>query len=150
MRPKMLSLLVLLSLSGPALGIQKPEFEISDYNPKEHEFLVEGSEARLRLVVAGEMKLRAVYRPDSEVEDFDELTADSDGWIRWTPRFAGLVLLEAYRVEGVEDKQKIVVASRVVSVSFASGFTIGIVIMIVAGLLLFGGAFLSIRALLRP
>ena len=134
----LLSAVLLVSSAG---GQEKATFEIEGYAPKENKFLVADKATRLRFTGDRSLRIRAIYRPGSTVTDTDELEPGSDGWIVWTPRSAGLVLLEAYN-------EKETIAKRAVSITFDSTFSIGVVVMILAGLALFGGAFFSIRALL--
>ena len=133
--------MIFVALSAATVNAQQG-WKLDNYAPSSGIFFVEGEAEELRWVGPGDAKLEVIYRPGSSVEAREELSADSEGRIRWTPKNAGLAKL----VATVDPKTKV---ERLVSVSFASTFTLGLVIMVVAALVLFGGAFFSIRALLR-
>jgi len=80
--------------------------------------------------------LRLVYRPNSAVARVEWVVSDqSDGRFQWTPSDAGVVAMAAGE------------QSRNVSVRFAGVSTSGIVVMLLAFCLLFGGAFFAFRLL---
>lgn len=87
------------------------------------------------------VKLRVQYRPNSKTSVDEEVEASAAG-VSWTPLHAGLASIS---VVGPGDQ---VLATRTVSVRFAALSSVGLVVMIFAALLLFGGAAISIRALL--
>ena len=92
--------------------------------------------------VAG-VPLRARYRPNSETAHTADLGATgADGTVEWTPDDAGVVLLEA----GPEDAP---LAQTRVSVRFGGFPPLGLLVMVVAALLLFGGAALGFVWLMR-
>ncbi len=134
-----------------AAGLRAQGFEITDYAPREDRFLVVGRETQLRW--RGEdpsIVVRAVYRPGSKVEKVEEL-GGGGGEVYWTPTAPGLVKLSVYRLTKGKDGKttETEIDKEFVSVKFGGGFPLGIVVMFLAGLILFGGAGWSIRALLR-
>jgi hypothetical protein len=96
--------------------------------------------------------VRAVYRPNSQTAHTEILTAaDATGTVLWTPLDAGPVTLTAWP-PGVEPGTSgaEAAASLTVAVRFGGFPGSGLVIMILAGLLLFGGAAAAFAMLLRP
>lgn len=94
---------------------------------------VEGADGR---PVAG-VEMRALYRPNSETAHTAVLgRTGADGRVDWTPDDAGVVLLEA----GPEGAPT---ATERVSVRFGGFPPLGLLVMVVAALLLFGGAALG-------
>lgn len=87
---------------------------------------------------AGEV-VEVTYRPNSETSSTETLPpTNAAGRVEWTPRDAGIVTL------AVED-----LASHNVAVRFGRFPGAGLGIMILAGLLLFGGAGMGFVTLLR-
>ena len=143
MRLRIVWLFSILALITAALPAQETKaWSLEGYDASKGEFYVEGKEARLRWLGPATAKLSAVYRPESEVPESEALTPDAEGRVSWKPKTAGLVQLLAT----LDDKSTV---KALVSVRFASTFSIGLVVMVLAALILFGGAFFSIRALLR-
>ncbi len=125
--------------SAPAQNLETPE-----YSPKDGKFYVVDKEARFRLPGVSGAIAHVVYRPNSVLEDSEtKLAPGVDGWFTWKPKFPGLARL---RVTDSADKT---LAEKVVSVRFRSTSYLGLAVMLFAALALFGGAFVSIRALLR-
>lgn len=92
--------------------------------------------------------LTVIYRPGSKVESKPEsVTVTSDGTATWIPRAPGLAKLIA-KIEPAGGGEPIE-HEEIVSVRFETAISFGLFVMVAAGLILFGGAFLSIRALLR-
>lgn len=90
--------------------------------------------------------LSARYRPNSETVHTEELgITGPDGSLTWTPADAGVVTLEA---TGAGSAQPI--AQHQVAVRFGAFPAVGLLVMLVAATLLFGGAALGFRLLLRP
>lgn len=157
----LLSLLAALCLASPGQAISDPGpslqkqpkgvIEIEGYKPAEDLFLEKG--ARFTVLVKGvaATHLRAIFRPTSQVEHLQEVGTLQDGKLEWTPNRAGLARLEAYVMEKDEKGEPVpkILATRVVSVRRGPGFPLGLTIMIIAGAILFFGAFSSIRALLQ-
>jgi hypothetical protein len=107
--------------------------------------LVEGKGTSIRAAEGELVTLKITYRPGSDVEVHEELTLEG-GVAQWIPSLAGLALLEAEIAS--QDGSEPIEQSRMVSVRFDSLFTSGLFVMLAAGLILFGGAFFSIRTLL--
>ncbi len=137
------------ALETQAEASKTPKLILEGYDPTAGKFLVEGQEVRVRVEGGTLTKLTVVYRPKSKVEAKEELGVESaDGSLRWAPKDAGLVSLSAeYQTSSGKAAEDPV--GMLVSVAFASTFTMGLLVMAFAGILLFGGAFVSIRALLR-
>jgi hypothetical protein len=138
--PRLAGIVLTSALLASALAAQEPTLQLEGYAPLQGKFFTEGKAAKVSLKSATMTKLVVTYRPASKVAQTDTLTA-TGGSVNWTPKAAGLVKLDAYYGA---DKP----VTDVVSVAFAHWFTSGLVVMFVAGVLLFGGAFVSIRALL--
>jgi hypothetical protein len=102
----------------------------------EPEFPVQGEEARL-VVTDGEEPaagavVRATYRPNSEVSTEEEIgVTDARGVLVWRPADAGMVQLDARKGDDS--------AGRAVSIRFPSPPSQGLVVLLIAGLILFGG-----------
>lgn len=137
--------LSLLSLLAGVASAQGPALVI-DYHGAASGTLVEGVETTIRATGGELLSLTITYRPGSDVEVIDELELEN-GVAPWTPRYAGLANLSA-RVAPAGGGEP-AVHEELVSVRFATTLTAGLFVMLGAGLILFGGAFLSIRALLR-
>ena len=89
------------------------------------------------------LEIEALYRPNSVTARTETIaTTGPDGSVSWTPRDAGIVALTARR----GDEQ---VALQNIAVRFGSFPASGIAILLLAGILLFGGAAYGFRALLR-
>ncbi|UCH83378.1 MAG: hypothetical protein JSW50_13105 [Candidatus Latescibacterota bacterium] len=87
------------------------------------------------------------YRPGSAVPAvFDVGRTAADGNCEWTPREAGIVTISAAWVDATGSEQITTVNA---SVKYSPTPVTGIVIMIVAGIVLIGGAFDRISRLLR-
>ena len=79
-------------------------------------------------------ELSALYRPNSETSHTEPVgTTDASGQVRWTPTDPGIVTLTA----GPSSQP---VASANVAVRFGAFPPQGLAIMVLAGVLLFGGA----------
>jgi hypothetical protein len=90
--------------------------------------------------------ITARYRPNSETTFTETLTpTDGAGSVIWTPRDAGIVTLEA-RASAADETP---IASRDVAVRFERFPPAGLAIMIIAALILFGGAGFGMTMLLR-
>jgi len=119
--------------------------EFTGVDGEDARFLVAGEATSIE-VTPSDARLRVVYRPGSRVEKHVDLEREDDGTFRFVPDEAGLVELRAIAQRAVAE---VVLASKVVSVKFASAVSLGLLVMLLAGVILFGGAFLSIRALFR-
>lgn len=122
------SALVLLFTAAPAFA------QSIDMTP---DLAVVGREAMLRF---GEPvdTLFVTYRPNSVVAQIDTIRIGGFDAVKWTPHRAGVVQLATPGG-----------GSRNVSVRFTELPLLGLGVLIGAGLILFGGAILSMRALLR-
>ena len=111
------------------------------------EFPVRGTPVEVRLSgpAGGESyTLTVTYRPNSETAMTEEIgTFSPDGRVLWTPLDAGITSL------GVAGGDGAVVATKNVAVRFDSVPVSGILVFLFAGLLLFGGATVSMRRALE-
>lgn len=89
-------------------------------------------------------RVEVTYRPNSQTAEVESLVADESGRVTWIPKDAGIVRLDASTAETPGS----VVATRRVAVRFRHVPASGIVVMVVAGTLLFGGAALAFWLLL--
>lgn len=90
------------------------------------------------------LTLRVIYRPNSETEKIEKAGSfDENGGLTWTPTEPGLATLTIMN-EGGES-----LASLEVGVCFSETPAGGILVMVLAGLLLFGGAGFSLVIALR-
>ena len=85
---------------------------------------------------AGADTVVVIYRPGSAIAEADTLFAEGASPFPWTPRQAGAVRVEAGGT------------ARTLSVRFDDPPLLGITIMLLAGLILFGGAVYATRKLL--
>lgn len=93
----------------------------------------------------------AVYRPNSNTQHREELAAvDSSGLLLWTPTDAGPVTLEVRDAGTPADADEPPMAAITVAVRFGSFPPSGLFIMVLAGILLFGGAATGMYLLMRP
>ncbi len=130
--------------AGPVLGqaTGAPAVVADDPFPlrgETTEIRVEGADGRPLAGVA----LRARYRPNSETAHTAEMgVTDAAGRVEWTPDDAGVVLLEAGDAAAP-------IAQHRVSVRFGGFPPLGLLVMVVAAALLFGGAALGFWWLMR-
>lgn len=116
-----------------------------DFNGQEPE---EGKPMTVSLTgaEAAGASLAVLYRPNSATEKYDEagpFVLDEAGRVEWTPRFPGIATLT------VTDSQAQVLAAKDVAIRFSAVPVAGITVMILAGILLFGGAGYSLVLALR-
>ncbi len=84
-------------------------------------------------------RLRVTYRPNSEVETIERLGAtNAEGELVWIPDDAGIATLEA-GLASVGSQGEQTSLNLTVSVRFRSSPALGIVILLLAGMILFGG-----------
>ena len=125
------------------------------------EFPSRGTAVRLAVTSDGAplpgMVIEAVYRPGSETSYSEAVgTTDAAGTLHWTPRDAGLVTLSARLAARSDDAAETdvesdgPVATRTLSVRYGGFPPAGLAIMVLAGVLLFGGAGLGFVLLLKP
>lgn len=134
MRP--LLLLALLCLAAPAVAQDAPEAPAATTISVFPETLVAGDESNLSFD-APVQTVVVTYRPNSAIPLVDTVTVGGFESIRWTPERAGVVRVS---VPGGP--------SRNLSVRFAALPVAGIVVLILAGLILFGGAAWAMTKLL--
>lgn len=133
--------LALACAAVPALAqgptpVGEPSIVTGDRFPLRGETTSVGVESADGRPLAG-VELRALYRPNSETAHTSSLgRTGADGRVDWTPDDAGVVLLEA----GPEGAPT---AIERVSVRFGGFPPLGQLVMVVAALLLFGGAALG-------
>jgi len=90
--------------------------------------------------------LTVIYRPNSATEKVDDsgpFPLDAEGRVQWVPQSPGIATL------AVLDREGKTVAQSDVAIRFAEVPLAGIVVMVLAGLLLFGGAGYSLVLALR-
>lgn len=127
------------------VAAQAPTVSIAGFDPDKGSFPTEGQATKVTLSGAQPTEILVTYRPTSLVEASEKLEIAADGSAMWTPSSPGLAKLTvAYSVDGKAAEIK-----ELVSVQFASTLSMGVWVMALAGIVLFGGAFVSIRALLR-
>lgn len=91
----------------------------------------------------------AVYRPNSQTGTEETLVAvDASGSVLWTPRHAGPVTLQVFPPGATAGEPP--AATHTLAVRYGHFPPSGMLIMVLAGLLLFGGAGLALALLLRP
>lgn len=105
-------------------------------------FAVEGQTVSVRSQNAAATTLSVTYRPNSKTSEVQTVGNPIDGVFQWTPTDPGLAALSVLGPDGQS------LATKNVSVRFAQTSIVGLVVMIFAALVLFGGATISIRALL--
>lgn len=93
----------------------------------------------------------AVYRPASNTVHREELPpVDASGTVLWTPAYTGPVSLQAWPAGSDLEADRQPAAVLTVAVRFGSFPLAGLIIMIIAGVLLFGGAMTAFWMLLQP
>lgn len=93
----------------------------------------------------------AVYRPASNTVHRQELTpVDASGTVLWTPTDAGPVTLQVWPPGSDPSADRQPATTLTVAVRFGTFPPSGLLIMIVAGVLLFGGAIAAFWILLQP
>lgn len=135
---------LVFSSSGALLAQAKASILLESSNGVGLEFATQGASQQFRTAGAKVSKLKVTYRPGSKTSKSVELTSQTAGVFAWTPTSPGLVTVAAH----VEGQAKALVTKNF-SVRFAEGSVLGIFVMLFAAILLFGGAAISIRALLR-
>ncbi len=90
------------------------------------------------------LRLRVIYSPNSETSTEEEIgVVPTTGKVAWTPSRSGIATLS---VQGDDGR---VVASENVAILFAKTPKAGLMVMLFAGVLLFGGAGYSLRRVLK-
>ncbi|HEX2254051.1 MAG TPA: hypothetical protein VHQ65_12345 [Thermoanaerobaculia bacterium] len=150
------ALLLAAALLAPEAGAQvgtphvvEPQVELSvaDERP------LRGQAVRVTVAdgpaPAAEHVVTAIYRPNSSTGHTEIVgSSDASGTLFWTPSDAGPVILEA-RAPGADPKAAAAASLRV-AVRFGGFPPRGLGIMVLAGLLLFGGAIVGFVMLLGP
>ena len=135
----MILTVVLLGISGgPALAI---DLTLDD------DFPMVGIDQIVRIADvehAESLRLWVIYSPNSETQTEEEIGRfSSGGAMTWNPTRFGIATLSA------RDDQDGAVATENVAILFAKTPTAGVLVMLFAGVLLFGGAAFSLRSVLR-
>jgi hypothetical protein len=93
------------------------------------------------------VEVKASYGPGSVLlyEDSVGIT-NAEGTVAWTPNEAGLVTLAA-EIPGSDGPESV---STTVSVTFGGPPVLGVLVMIIAGLILYGGIIRGFRSLSKP
>jgi len=134
MRTSLLGVLVVFVLASPIAAGN--DLAVSS------KFPVVGRDEEVRLTgesLPSEVRLKVVYRPNSETKVERVVGAfDTEGKLIWRPEAPGITVLSAIAADDS------VVATTKVATCFASPPATGILVMVVAGILLFGGAALSL------
>ena len=159
-----LLLLAALALPRPAAA-QQLTLAADDERP------LRGQAVRLTVLdedgrPAAGTRVSALYRPNSHTEHRVELPdVDSSGTVVWTPEYTGPVTLEVRPAAAVGEEGaraaaaeagsaapplEPAAASLTVAVRYGSLPASGLIIMVLAGILLFGGAAVSMILLIRP
>jgi hypothetical protein len=136
--------LVAVAAAAPLAAL---EIQAADERP------LKGAPVRLTVTEgtapAAGARIEAVYRPNSSTSSTEALpAADSAGTVFWTPRAAGPVRLSAWPAGAGEGGPP--AAQLTVAVRYGSFPPAGLLIMVVAGVLLLGGAAFGMIMLLRP
>jgi hypothetical protein len=93
---------------------------------------------------SGDLILRVVYAPNSETSSVEEIgRVSADGSVEWTPGRFGIATLKL--TDGAGDT----IAVENVAVLPDGAPATGVLVMLFAGILLFGGAGVSLRSVLR-
>ena len=139
---KTLSLIFVLMLAGPAwAGI-----ELSQDYPRANE-PVELTLTTASGFPAAGVEVKAGYGPGSELLRETSLgTTDNAGKLSWTPEEAGLVALSA-EAQGADGPEALASS---ISVQFDGAPVSGLLVMLVAGLILYGGVIAGFRRMGKP
>ena len=151
----MKELILLLTLLAPAGGVEIHLPPAAEGGEAGEHVPIFGEEVPLRVTLDGEPAAEALvtatYRPGSNVERSKELgRTRSDGTIEWVADFPGLAQLDAVvktgEIEGVEQTRK---GTKTVSIRFRRTPWSGVIVLLVAGGFLFGGAILAFLKMMR-
>ena len=138
MKTVILTVALLGFSGGPALAI---DLALDDDFPvigKDQNVSVSGVER------TDSLRLWVIYSPNSETQTEEEIGRFSSvGSMTWNPTRSGIATLS------VRDDQGGVVATENVAILFAKTPGSGVLVMLFAGVLLFGGAAFSLRSVLR-
>jgi hypothetical protein len=139
---RLLAFIFLLLVAAP--GHAEISVSIEPHYP------LKGEEATIVVLEGGRpvegAVIQSVYRPNSQTSFHDSLPpTDHFGQVRWAPRDAGIVTLNVY--DGAVGGRLLVTHD--VAVRFGGFPASGVAIMLLAGLLLFGGAIWGFVLLIR-
>ena len=97
---------------------------------------------------AANVKVTALFRPGSDVTSQGTAgTTNASGRLQWTPSEAGLVTLSA-EVPGPDGASESL--SNTLPISYAKVPGLGLLVMVVAGLILYGGVIYGFKKLSEP
>jgi hypothetical protein len=144
---------IVLLVVAPALCAAKPALKVEPAYP------TVGRPATVTLTGVAEapkgLRLKVTYRPASQTEETDDMGELGATGVRWTPTSPGVTKIAAV-APGVQSggagggsKKVKPVATVTISTRYASAPVSGILVMLIAGLLLFGGAAWSMRVAMR-
>ena len=134
----MLARLLLLSFAAGLLSLAGPRHAAAQYVPPEASLVV-GRPVQITLPAPSDT-LTVTYRPNSSIDAVEHVApAAGSASLTWTPREAGVVQLTS---SGGPAQN--------VSVRFSTPPISGILVLTLAGLILFGGAVFAFRKLFAP
>lgn len=142
-----LAVTVIAGAGGTVAAAQDGPAELVAETP----YPLRGEPVEIRLAAPGGTPLPGVtisarYRPNSETTHTESLgVTGPDGSLSWTPADAGVVTLQAAGEGGAPP-----IAQHQVAVRFGAFPAVGLLVMLGAATLLFGGAAFGFRLLLRP
>jgi hypothetical protein len=139
--PRAAWILALLALSGVP-GAATAELRVAERYPRRGQEVLVTLEGDL---AGRDFLLRVTYRPNAQTASQEELPARG-GELRWVPRDAGIVELQALALDAAEAPA---MATARVAVRYGGFPASGLLVMSIAGLLLFGGATLAFWLLTR-
>lgn len=129
---------LLAAMAGPTVG-----FELSTAD----DFPIVGRSETITVAGDGDvdgLSLWVVYSPNSETSSEEEIgVVPATSEVSWTPSRSGIATLS------VRDDQGNIVAAENVAILFDKTPAAGVMVMIFAGLLLFGSAGFSMRSVLK-
>lgn len=138
MKTAMLTVVVLLALGGSAVAA-----ELSF----EEDFPIVGREEIIAVAgggTEGGLWLWVVYSPNSETSTEEQIgRVPPDGEVLWTPSRSGIATVS------LRDGSGTTVVAENVAILFDRTPSSGVLVMIFAGILLFGGAGFSLRSVLK-
>lgn len=142
------SLFTLLTMSAMLPGQAPVTIEVAKAMPVQGEMTAVSASA-LELNAAAKVRLEATYAPNAQVAKrviIGSFTA-TQSTVAWAPERAGIVTLELYH-EGAQSGSA-PIAKKTLSVAFDGTPLSGVLMMLAAGCILFGGAFVTLRQIMR-
>ena len=138
MKTTMLTVVVLVALGGSAVAA---DLSFEDDFPivgREETITVGGGET------GGDLELWVVYSPNSETSTEEEIgRVPPGGGVLWTPSRSGIATVS------LRDGSGTILVAENVAILFDRTPSSGVLVMIFAGILLFGGAGFSLRSVLK-